>query len=109
MTALASNLYAHMGCRINIPIYVQNLMSAHSERMEDIRALEWCPGQVAFPMQLYRLTFYKQHQLIIQIWYISHNNFFSLSEVSGMDISEVKRRTIQGEAFGHYQRQSGTI
>jgi hypothetical protein len=90
MTALDLNLYAHMGCRRNISVYEQASMtsvSARSEQTEDIRALDWCPGVVLFPLQLYRLTSYIQHQLILQIWDILHNDFLLLPEVSSMDLN----------------------
>ena len=61
-------------------------MSAFSEKTEDIRALDWCPGPVVLPLQLYRLTSYKQHQIILQIWDILHNDFL-LSEMSGIDLN----------------------
>jgi len=48
MTTLDLNLYAHMRCRRNIPIYAQATVSARSEKTEDIRALDWCPGAVVF-------------------------------------------------------------
>jgi len=46
MTALDLNLYAHMRRRRNIPIYAQATVSARSEKTEDIRALDRCPGAV---------------------------------------------------------------
>jgi len=48
MTTLDLNLYAHIGCRRNIPIYAQATVSASSEKTEDIRALDWYPGAVVF-------------------------------------------------------------
>ena len=74
MTALDLNFYAHMGCRRNISIYEQAPVNVGSETTEDIRAMGWHPGQVVFPLQLYRLASYKQLQLIFQIWDILHND-----------------------------------
>ena len=62
-------------------------MSVCSEYMEDIRALDWRPGLIVFPLQLYRLTSYKQQQLILQIWDILHNDFLLVSEMSNMDVN----------------------
>ena len=87
MTALDLNLYAHMGCRRDISIYEQDPVSVRSETTEDILALNWYPGQVVFPLQLYRLAPYKQHQLIFQIWNILHNDFLLLFEMSSMDLN----------------------
>ena len=50
MTALDLNLYTHMGCRRNIPIYAQASVSVRSQETEDIQALDWCPGAVVFPL-----------------------------------------------------------
>ena len=50
MTGLHLNLYAHLGCRINISICAQALLSVRSEEKEDIRALDWCPRAVVFPL-----------------------------------------------------------
>ena len=87
MTALDLNFYAHMGCRRDISIYAQDPVSVCGEMTEDIRAMDWYPSQVVFPLQLYRLASYKQHQLIFQIWDILHNDFLLLFEMSGMDLN----------------------
>ena len=50
MTALRLNLYAHLGCRRNVSIYAHASVSVRSEKREDIRALDWCPGVVVFPL-----------------------------------------------------------
>ena len=50
VTALDLNLYTHMGCRRNISVYSQASVSVRSEEKEDIRALDWCPGAVVFPL-----------------------------------------------------------
>ena len=84
MTALDLNLYAHIRCRRNISIYAQAPVSVRSETTEDIRALDWYPGQVVFPLQLYRLASYKQHQLIFQIWDILHNDLLLLFKISNL-------------------------
>ena len=44
MTTLDLNLYTHMGCWRNIPIYAQASVSVCSQETEDIQALDWCPG-----------------------------------------------------------------
>ena len=48
MTTLDLNLYTHMGCQRNIPIYAQASVSVHSQETEDIQALDWCPGVFCF-------------------------------------------------------------
>ena len=75
MTALDLNLYTHMGCRRNISIYGKASVAVGSEETENIRALDWCPGPVVFPLYLYRLISYKQHQFILQIWDILQSDF----------------------------------
>jgi len=86
MAALDLNLYARMGRRRNISIYTQVPVSVRSKETENIRALDWYPGPVVFPLQLNSHATYKQRRLILQIWDILHNDFFSLSEMSDMDL-----------------------
>ena len=62
-------------------------VSECSEETEDIRALDWCPGLVVFPLQLYGLTSYKQHQRILRIWDILHNDFLLVFDMSDMDLN----------------------
>ena len=50
MTALDLDPYVQMGYWGNIPIYAQAPMSVRSEKTEDIRALDWDPGSVVFPL-----------------------------------------------------------
>ena len=50
MTDLHLNLYAHLGCWRNIPIYARDSVSVLSEETEDIRVLDWCPRAVVFPL-----------------------------------------------------------
>ena len=58
MAALHQNFYAYLGCWRNISIYECDSVSARSEKKGNIRALDWCPGPVVFPLQFYRLTSY---------------------------------------------------
>jgi len=50
MTTVHLNLYAHPGCRRNISIYAHASVSARCKETEDIRALDWCPRPVVFPL-----------------------------------------------------------
>ena len=84
MTVLDLNLYADMRCRRDISIYAHASVSGCSEETEDIRASDWCPGLVVFALQLYGLTSYKQHQRILQIWDIFHNDFLLVFDISDM-------------------------
>src|SRR5258706_14792496 len=53
MTALDLNLYTRIRCWRNISICAQALVSGCSGETEDTRALDWYPGLVVFPLQLY--------------------------------------------------------
>ena len=75
VTALDLDFDAQIRRRRNISIYAQASLSVSNEGTGDVRALDWCPGPVVFPLQLYLLTLDKQHQLILQIWDILHNDF----------------------------------
>ena len=50
VTALDLNLYTHIRRRRNISIYAQASVSVNSEEAEVIRALDWCPNPVVFPL-----------------------------------------------------------
>ena len=50
MTALHLKLYAHLGCRRYISIHAHASVSVCCEEIEDLRALDWCPGAVVFPL-----------------------------------------------------------
>ena len=99
MTALDLNLYAQIRRRRNISIYAQGSLSVTSEATEDIRALDWGPGPVVFPLQLYLLTPYKQHQLIPQIWDILHNDFLLVLDLSNMDVNRSDAPYHSGRGF----------
>jgi len=75
-------------------------VSVTSEEAEYIRALDWCPGPVVFPLQLYLLTPYKQRQLILQIWDILHNDFLLVSEMSSVDLNRSEAPYHSGRGFG---------
>jgi len=87
MATLHLNLYAHLGCLRNIPKYARASVSVRCKETEDIRALDWCPRPVVFPLQFYRFISYSQHQLILQIWNILHNDFFLVPEMSSMNLN----------------------
>ena len=74
-------------------------MSVRCGETEDIRPADWYPGEAVFPLQLYRLTSYIQHQLIFQIWDIVHNDFLLLSEMSGMDLNRSEAPYHPGRGF----------
>ena len=87
MAALDLKLYAHLRCRRNSSVHAQASVSGCGEKTEDVRALDWCPGPAIFLLQLYGLTSYKQHQLILQIWDIFHNDFLLVPDMSDMALN----------------------
>ena len=99
VTALDLNFDAQIRCRRNISVYAQGSVSVTSEVAEVVQALGWCPGPVVFPLYLYLLTPYKQHQLIPQIWDILHNDFLSVPEMSDMDVNRSEAPYHSGRGF----------
>ena len=50
IAALQLDLYAHLGYRRNFSIHALTSVSVRCREGEDIRALDWCPRPVAFPL-----------------------------------------------------------
>ena len=94
MTVLHVDLHAHLGCRRNTSTDVHALESVGCEKTKDIRALGWCPGPVVFRLQLYLLIFYKQPQLIDQIWVVLDCDFCMLPKMSHLGLDRSEARTV---------------
>ena len=87
MAALHSDISTDLGCRRNLSIHANPLISVRIGEIMNILALCWCPGVVVFHLQCALHIFYKQPQRISPIWNVLQYDFCMSAEMSGMDIN----------------------